>query len=63
MITLKLRNYNTEQKKALLSVFSECSMIINDECDGECDKCGIKIVCDDLERVTRYLNVVCTNEK
>lgn len=63
MITLKLHNYNTEQKKALLTVFSECNMIINDECDAECDKCGIKVVCEDLERAMRYLNTVCTTKK
>ena len=60
MITVKTGNYTRKDKELLHKVLSEGLQESSQKCNGECDRCEMKTVCADVNRVLHYLDKVLT---
>ena len=63
MITVKIGNYTHKDKELLRKVLSDGLQVNSQKCNGECDRCEMKTVCADVNRVLHYLDKVLTEGK
>ena len=60
MITVKTGNYTCKDIELLRKVLAEGLQENSQRCNAECDRCEMKTVCADVNRVLFFLDKVLT---